>query len=817
MPVSENAITITLPGQSGNSQWWANDPVAGQPKVESAPQPRGIRNQNPGNIEDGPFARSLPGYAGSDGRFAKFDTMEAGQGAMDALLASYGRKGINTTEGVINRWAPAADNNPTKAYSSFVAQQAGLEPNQAIDLSDPQIRQKIAAGMARFENGQAVPQQSKNWWEADPVAQPAQSQEAKPQAPAAPQPEFKSTGDPERDAYIQKRAGELADSSGASKFVQGLTFGFGDEIGAGISSAVKGTKYDDELAAERLALSRFEKESPVAAPIAEVGGGLATLPIAPALGAAAGAGKLARFGAGLATGAGYGAVAGAGKGEDTQSRLEGAATGAGVGAALGGPLGMIGRGAATVAGPKGSEVAASAERLGVEVPRGIVSDNRGVQSLTQAARQIPYVGGKIDQRLSNAGTQLGEAISTKAGDLAGGPIDRTIAGGGIKTSIADIVTANNERMSDAYGKLRGIINSNAPQRLSNTDLALNKILNQRAMAGQRNPSAGLEDIENLVQRGAGFDGLQRARTAIGDMINFGKSNPGYNAGDLKRLYGAMTADMEAVVRSSAKPGQSQAAAQALRDANSEAAKIIKQNYTFSKITGIQSDEKVATAILNAAKDKTGNSSLLSELRGAMPKEDFQKVVGLALQELGQAGEQFSAAKFATEYGKLSDKAKALLFGDPSVKRFVDDIVNVSTRLQSSGRMANSSNTGRAVMMAGGIAGAVDAMYDPIGAASHAATAVGFGLPIVALLSRPATAASMARWSKAYGALVQAPTAGALASFKAASRNFASTIGDQIGLKGQVAQLERAFQNSVPVRADDQKETVPPTVRAQASR
>src|SRR5262249_27294022 len=47
--------------------------------------PRGLRNNNPGNIEDGPLAKALPGYKGSDGRFAVFDTPENGVNAADAL------------------------------------------------------------------------------------------------------------------------------------------------------------------------------------------------------------------------------------------------------------------------------------------------------------------------------------------------------------------------------------------------------------------------------------------------------------------------------------------------------------------------------------------------------------------------------------------------------------------------------------------------------------------------------------------------------------------------------------------------------------
>lgn len=115
--------------------------------------PRGYRNFNPGNIEDGPFARSLPGYAGGDGRFARFNSYEDGANAADQLLQTYGRKGINTIDGVINRWAPPSDNNPTSAYSNHVATAMGFAPNQPFDMNDPEKRSALAQAMFAFENG----------------------------------------------------------------------------------------------------------------------------------------------------------------------------------------------------------------------------------------------------------------------------------------------------------------------------------------------------------------------------------------------------------------------------------------------------------------------------------------------------------------------------------------------------------------------------------------------------------------------------------------------------------------------------------------
>lgn len=117
-------------------------------------QPRGIRNLNPGNIEDGPFARGLPGYVGSDGRFAVFDSMDAGVNAIDRLLESYGRRGFNTPNAIIGRWAPAADGNPVASYARFVA--AGADPNAPLDMANPAIRRDVAARIAQFETGQRV-------------------------------------------------------------------------------------------------------------------------------------------------------------------------------------------------------------------------------------------------------------------------------------------------------------------------------------------------------------------------------------------------------------------------------------------------------------------------------------------------------------------------------------------------------------------------------------------------------------------------------------------------------------------------------------
>lgn len=115
--------------------------------------PRGLRNNNPGNIIDGPFAKSLPGYTGSDGKFAKFASLDDGNEAMNRLLQSYGNRGINTPNAIINRWAPPSDNNPTNVYAANVAKALGVDPNAQIDLTNPDILSKVRGAITRQENG----------------------------------------------------------------------------------------------------------------------------------------------------------------------------------------------------------------------------------------------------------------------------------------------------------------------------------------------------------------------------------------------------------------------------------------------------------------------------------------------------------------------------------------------------------------------------------------------------------------------------------------------------------------------------------------
>lgn len=116
--------------------------------------PMSMRQNNPGNMRS------------SSGEFQRFDTPEAGLDAMhrDLMLkisgsspvmkAHYGQGYKPTLRNVISTWAPPTENN-TNGYIDFVAQHAGLDPDQPLSIEDVS---KIMLPMVHMEGGQKASQ-----------------------------------------------------------------------------------------------------------------------------------------------------------------------------------------------------------------------------------------------------------------------------------------------------------------------------------------------------------------------------------------------------------------------------------------------------------------------------------------------------------------------------------------------------------------------------------------------------------------------------------------------------------------------------------
>jgi uncharacterized protein (TIGR02594 family) len=120
-------------------------------KVESRTGDRNWRNNNPGNLEYGDFAKSK-GAIGTDGRFAIFPSPEAGRAAKSQLLFEGKRYKDNTIEGAISAYAPPNENN-TAAYISNVSKSLGLPPTTKMSSLNEDQRKVLLDAIQKQEGG----------------------------------------------------------------------------------------------------------------------------------------------------------------------------------------------------------------------------------------------------------------------------------------------------------------------------------------------------------------------------------------------------------------------------------------------------------------------------------------------------------------------------------------------------------------------------------------------------------------------------------------------------------------------------------------
>lgn len=112
--------------------------------------PRGIRNNNPGNIEwIADPAKRWRGMVGKDGRYGVFDTAANGVRAIGGEIRANFRRGENTIAEIITEWAPPKENN-TAAYIRAVAGELGVDADTSLSSS---YIPAIAAAIVKHENG----------------------------------------------------------------------------------------------------------------------------------------------------------------------------------------------------------------------------------------------------------------------------------------------------------------------------------------------------------------------------------------------------------------------------------------------------------------------------------------------------------------------------------------------------------------------------------------------------------------------------------------------------------------------------------------
>jgi hypothetical protein len=369
--------------------------------------PRGIRNNNPGNIELGSDKWRGLSAQQTDGRFAQFDSPEHGIRAMAKVLGSYQTKhGLSTPRQIIGRWAPAGEND-VDSYVASVANSSGLDPDAPIEMSrdgaslisamiqhengqQPFSREQVLRGiqMAGITggSGQTAMQGGEGQYTLDQLL----AEKARRQQAAAPQAEYtldqllaekarrQASGSSEIPANVnQSQPVETGMLEAAGRgALQGVTAGFSDEIAANqmpdprarfaeglkqgmsveeareyanapaMSSDLRSEIYDQQLGEVRAANEQAQTDQPGAFMTGEIAGavGGALVPGGAAANAVKGIGTAGRVAANTVAAGAQGAAYGFGTGEGGfDERRDNAVETGVVSAAAGGAIPIFGK------------------------------------------------------------------------------------------------------------------------------------------------------------------------------------------------------------------------------------------------------------------------------------------------------------------------------------------------------------------------------------------------------------------------------------------------------------------------------------------
>lgn len=135
--------------------------------------PRGIRNNNPGNIEWGSQWQGLrPESERTDNRFAQFNDPVFGIRALACVLITYQDKRkakdgsrIDSIKEIIERWAPSFENDTDSYANSVAALLDGVGPDdEVIDVHNFEHLRQIVEGIIRHENGRGPLKTGNSWY-----------------------------------------------------------------------------------------------------------------------------------------------------------------------------------------------------------------------------------------------------------------------------------------------------------------------------------------------------------------------------------------------------------------------------------------------------------------------------------------------------------------------------------------------------------------------------------------------------------------------------------------------------------------------------
>jgi hypothetical protein len=126
--------------------------------------PRGIRNNNPGNIRKSRDRWQGEADSQPDPDFVTFESPTYGLRALMVTLLTYERHyQLNSVAGIINRYAPAVEND-VYSYVAAVSDHMNVNPFKSLSPFDAETLTGFAEAITLHENGKCPDPTLPNWY-----------------------------------------------------------------------------------------------------------------------------------------------------------------------------------------------------------------------------------------------------------------------------------------------------------------------------------------------------------------------------------------------------------------------------------------------------------------------------------------------------------------------------------------------------------------------------------------------------------------------------------------------------------------------------
>lgn len=494
----------------------------------------------------------------------------------------------------------------------------------------------------------------------------------------------------------------------ADPFVRGVadtaTLGLADEI-AGIGNAiVTGGSVDENIALERARDNFDEQRNFLPRLGGQIAGGFA-LPVPAAANTPL---RLAGVGAGYGAGYGFGSADGG-----FADRLAGAAVGGAVGGGIGYAGGSLaqrlaGRGGGGGGGnPQGREVIQAARDAGLVeqatgLPLVLPADVGGAMTrrFTSGVAQSPFGAGPINR----AAERVNEAASGRLNQIAsaeGAPLRQEALGELGQNAAQGYIDRTGAAARRAYDGARQLA-GNAPlqgqRAVANIDAQLAELA---ATSNTDAPLiAGLQRLRGDLANAEGpsnltIDAIRRLRTSTrAEAVADGLRGTDYNrrAGQVLDALSEDIASQLSPEAAAAFRSADRAYAERLNTIDDVMTQIVGRN-------GDRSAEAVADRLIRLGR---GDSARLRSFLNAVEPEEAGIIRGSLIQEMGRAnsgaqnaaGDAFSLQSFLTNWDKMPDRTRDLLFRGEH-RQAIEALARYAEGARGARAYANTSNTGGA--------------------------------------------------------------------------------------------------------------------------